>query len=167
MLRISRKVLSPASNQINRFWRCSSSTTSNDVEWKNAKPFDQIPGPTTLGMIRAFLPGGKYHNVNMIDLSNKMNEEYGDIAKFPGMFGQRDIIFNFDPNDVEKVFRHEGKFPKRRGLDTLEYFRGTYRKDWFEKGAGLVQTQGEDWYEFRTKGENKKKISCWIILNLI
>lgn len=152
MLRASRKAIVPAQN---RFLRCaSSSAPSTDVEWKNAKPFQQVPGPTALGMVRAFLPGGKYHKLNVVELSNKMNAEYGEIAKFPGLFGQRDMIFTFDPNDVEKVFRHEGKFPIRRGLDTLDYFRGTYRKEWFEKGAGLVQTQGTDWYEFRTKGES-------------
>lgn len=69
-----------------------------------------------------------------------MREEYGKLAKFPGLFGQPDMIFTFEPNDVEKIFRNEGKYPARRGLDSLEYFRGTYRKDWFEKGAGLVPT---------------------------
>lgn len=76
----------------------------------------------------------------MIDLSLKLQEEYGNLAKFPGMFGQGDMVFTFDPIEIEKIFRNEGKFPIRRGLDTLVYFRGTHRKDWFEKGAGLVPT---------------------------
>lgn len=63
------------------------------------------------------------------------------------------MIFTFDPNDIEKVYRTEGKFPIRRGLDTLEYFRGTYRKDWFAKGAGLVPTQGQEWFDFRKMGK--------------
>jgi cytochrome P450 family 12 len=81
-----------------------------------------------------------------------MYEEYGDLVKFGGVFGQRDMMFTFDPNDIERIYRSEGKFPKRHGLDTLEYFRGTYRRDWFEKGTGLVPSQGQDWHNFRTKG---------------
>lgn len=76
--------------------------------------------------------------MTVVDLSNKLRDEYGSLAKFPGLFKQRDMIFTFDPNDVETIFRNEGKFPMRRGLDTLEYFRGTMKKDWFEKGTGLV-----------------------------
>lgn len=32
--------------------------SSNEAQWKEAKPFNQIPGPSTLGLIKGFLPGG-------------------------------------------------------------------------------------------------------------
>lgn len=83
---------------------------------------------------------GKYHNLNVTELSKKLQEEYGNLARFPGVFGQRDMLFTFNADDVAKIFRTEGKYPTRRGLDTLEYFRKTYKKDWFEKGSGLVPT---------------------------
>lgn len=91
-------------------------------------------------LLNSFKSTGKYQNLNVTELSIKLKEEYGNLAKFPGIFGQRDMLFTFDANDVEKIFRTEGKFPARRGLDTLEYFRKTYKQDWFEKGAGLVPT---------------------------
>lgn len=155
MFRSREKIYAISKLQFNAFVRFSSTASSStEIEWGKAKPYSQIPGPSAFGLIRGFVPGGKYYKMNAVDLSIKLQNEYGVLAKFPGLFGQRDMIFTFDPNDIEKVFRHEGKFPVRRGLDTLEYFRQTYRRDWFEKGAGLVPTQGPEWYEFRTKGKH-------------
>jgi hypothetical protein len=45
-------------NRILRFSSTIPTSASNEIEWKNAKTFDQIPGPSTFGMMRAFLPGG-------------------------------------------------------------------------------------------------------------
>lgn len=141
MLQSRVKILALAENRIIWRLRCCSSTASlNDVEWKKAKAYSEIPGPSTFGLIRAFAPGGKYHNLNSMDLMTRLLNDYGEIAKLPGFSGKRDMVFLFDPNDFETIFRTEGKYPVRRGLDTLEYFRGTYRKDWFEKSAGLVPT---------------------------
>lgn len=141
MLKSRVKVFAIAESRIHRLTRYwSSNTASNDSEWKNAKPYSEIPGPSTFGLIRAFAPGGKYYNLNATDLMTKVLDDYGEIAKLPGFSGKRDMVFLFDPNDFETVFRTEGKYPVRRGLETLEYFRGVYRKDWFEKGAGLVPT---------------------------
>lgn len=81
---------------------------------------------------------GKYQKLNIIQLSKVLQQEFGDLTKFPGIFGQKNMIFTFDPNDIETVFRTEGKHPTRTGLDTLEYFRGVHRKEWFAKGTGLV-----------------------------
>jgi cytochrome P450 family 12 len=124
--------------QLQLLSRCWSS--SADTEWKTAKPYSEIPGPSTFGLIRAFAPGGKYHNLNAIDLMTSVQNDYGQIAKLPGFLGKRDMVFLFDPKDIETAFRNDGKYPVRRGLETLEYFRGVYKKEWFEKGAGLVPT---------------------------
>lgn len=37
-----------------------------DVEFDNAKPYSEIPGPSSFGMIRGFLPGGKFQHSNDI-----------------------------------------------------------------------------------------------------
>ena len=78
--------------------------------------------------------------LNAIDLMTAMQKDHGQIKKLSGFLGKRDMGFRFDPNDFELVFRTEGKYPVRRGLDTLENFRGTYKRYWFEKEAGLVPT---------------------------
>ncbi|CRL02886.1 CLUMA_CG015847, isoform A [Clunio marinus] len=145
-------LVTKSSKGLNTIVRLSSTSAVNDSEWKNAKPYSQIPGLTKFGLVRAVSPGGKYNNLNIIEMSLKMQEEYGNFVKFPGLFGQRDLIFTLDPNDIETIFRHEGKFPIRRGLDTLEYYREVYRREWFGKGnTGLVPSQGDDWYQFRTR----------------
>lgn len=133
----SRVRISRVLSQFNKISRCWSSSVA-ETEWKNAKPYSEIPGPSTFGMIKHFGPGGKYNNLNAIELMSTFQKDYGQIAKLPGFFGKRDLLFLFDPNDFELVFRTEGKYPVRRGLDTLEYFRSVYRKDWFEKNIGLV-----------------------------
>lgn len=112
----------------------------SEIEWKNAKQFNKIPGPKTFEFLRAFIPGGKYYNISMTEFSRKLRSEFGIIAKFPGFFGQRDMVFLFDPNDIETVFRNEGKWPIRHGIDTLVYFRAKHKPEWFSKGAGLVVT---------------------------
>lgn len=135
------QVLKSSPCTVNRLVRSASTSLSappTEAEWKSAKPYKDVPGPKFFEFIRAFLPGGKYATLTVVNLSNKLQEEFGDLVKFPGLFGQREMLFTFDANDVEKIFRNESKFPVRRGLDTLEYFRTVHRGDWFEKGTGLV-----------------------------
>lgn len=93
-----------------------------------------------MNLFYLFTTSGKYD----------INLPTGKIAKLPGIFGQKDVVFSFDENDVEKIFRNEGRLPVRRGLDSLEYYRKVHRPDLFKTG-GLVPEQGEKWYDFRTK----------------
>lgn len=118
--------------QLKSVFRHSSSVNTSQ-SWKDAKPYNKIPGPSTFEFIKGFMPGGKYQKLNIIELTQRIQKDYGNLAKFPGILGQKDMIFTFHPNDIETIFRTEGKYPARKGLDTLEYFRGVHRKDWFEK----------------------------------
>lgn len=93
---------------------------------------------------------GKYHNLHFLDMNKAIYKDYGPISKFPGLFGKPDIVFTFDPKDMETVFRNEGQWPIRRGIDTFEYYRKTLRPDIFKKGSGLVSDQGEQWAKLRT-----------------
>lgn len=70
----------------------------------------------------------------------KLHQEYGDIVKIGGMLGRRGQLFIYDPNDFEKVFRNEGKWPLRWGLDSFEYYRQNYRPELFGNTGGLVVT---------------------------
>lgn len=79
-----------------------------------------------------------------------LQDEYGDLTKLPGLFGKRDILITFNPENAEKVFRTEGKWPVRRGLDTFEYYRKNYRADIFKDMGGLVMDQGETWFKLRS-----------------
>lgn len=45
------------------------------------------------------------------------------------MFGNPAILMIFNENDVEKLFRREGQYPMRKGLDTLTHYRNNIRSD--------------------------------------
>lgn len=81
-----------------------------DKEWDTALPFKNIPGPSKLSLAFAFLPGGKYYNIDMVNMTTMFNAEYGEIMKFPDMFGRPGFVFVYDPNDFEKVCTQTRKF---------------------------------------------------------
>ncbi|KAG4080699.1 hypothetical protein HA402_013229 [Bradysia odoriphaga] len=123
---------------------------NNEIEWNNAKPFSSLPGPSKFELLRSFLPGGKYHNLHFFEMNKALYKDYGTIFKFPGLFGKPDKIFTFDPKDMETVFRNEGQWPVRQGIDTFDYYRKKVRPDIFTKGSGLVSDHGEPWAKLRS-----------------
>ena len=58
------------------------------------------------------------------------------------MLGKPEIVFTNDPNDIEMVFRTEGQWPERNGIDSMVHYRKTLRPDIFGDHAGLVIDQG-------------------------
>jgi cytochrome P450 len=56
-----------------------------------------------------------------------------------------------NPDDVEVMFRNEGRFPNRKGFETLK----KYRKERAEhySAAGLFIAQGEDWWKIRSRAQ--------------
>lgn len=123
----------------------------HSVEWENARPFEEIPGPTIMQLITRNLPGGRYFKKKLFEMHTLVKEEYGVLTKFPGMFGRKPILITFDQNDIEKVFRTEGIQPVRNGLDTLVYYRKEYRKEQFGGNSGLITEQGDIWADQRSK----------------
>lgn len=65
-------------------------------------------------------------------------DSYGDLVRMPGLFGKRDMLLSFHPDDYETLFRNEGQWPLRRGLDTFGYYRMHVRPDVFKGKGGLV-----------------------------
>lgn len=86
-----------------------------------------------------------------MDLGRALKSEYGDIVRVQGMFGREDLVFTFRPEIYEKMFRNEGIYPQRRGLDTFTYYRQVLRPDIFHGRGGLLTEHGEKWYDVRTK----------------
>lgn len=65
------------------------------VEWESAKPFESIPGiKNSFELIRLFGPGGKYQNLPLDKLVESFQRDYGTLAKFPGILGQRQMVRN-------------------------------------------------------------------------
>lgn len=112
--------------------------TKLDEKWETARPYEDIPGPNTLRKVREFLPGGKFHNLNLLELNQGLTAEYGGIIRIKGYFRQSDFVLVSDPLDFEKVFRTEGIWPIRTGMESFVYFRKHIRPDVFKGVVGVV-----------------------------
>lgn len=114
----------------------------DEEEYKNAIPFEKVPGPKPLpliGIAHHFLPGGQFYKMGMVEMHRQMRKRYGDVVMFKGVFGREDIVFLFNPKDIELIFRTEGKWPYRRALEVLDEFRFKERPDLFKGIGGLIQ----------------------------
>ncbi|ETN60582.1 cytochrome P450, family 12 [Anopheles darlingi] len=135
------------------FRRNLSAATASDAidpEWQSAKPFKSIPSPSLMEMFRGFMKGGRYEGVPMADFHRLLREDYGNIVRIRGMLGKPDVVLTFEPQDFEKVFRTEGTWPVRRGMDTFTYYRTKVRPEIFGESGGLANEQGEKWQKMRT-----------------
>lgn len=83
-------------------------------------------------------------------MHRSLYETYGTLIRFPNIFGRNDLIFTYDPNDFEVVFRNEGVWPYRRAFSAFEYFRKAVRPEVYKKIGGLVNDQGEAWGHMRS-----------------
>lgn len=117
--------------------------------WNEAKPFTDIPGPTTFQFIRWFLPGGSLYNASGIQVQQHLNTLYGPLARVPGLFGKPNVVYVFDPEHNKTIFRTEGAWPLRRNIETFDYYRKRLRPDVFLDMGGLVSDQGEQWHKLR------------------
>ncbi|XP_053692438.1 probable cytochrome P450 12a5, mitochondrial [Sabethes cyaneus] len=126
------------------------SETREGKEWANALPFERIPGPNIFKMVVNFAPGGRYYKANLPDLHRLLRKDYGDLLRMPGLFGRKDILLSFSPDDFEKIFRSEGQWPFRPTLDSFLYYRKEVRPVVFMGMGGLTMDQGESWQRFRT-----------------
>lgn len=109
----------------------------NEESWATARPYKDVPGPTKWDLVKFFRPGGTLSNKNFADVQEELQKRYGNIVKLPGFLGKDDVVFVYEPEDMEKVYRTEGLYPKRRGLDSNTYYRAELRKDLFHKTSGL------------------------------
>ncbi|XP_017020150.1 probable cytochrome P450 12a5, mitochondrial [Drosophila kikkawai] len=125
--------------------------TRDDPEWLQAKPFEEIPRANMLSLFaKIALPGGKYKNLELMEMFKAMREDYGDVFFMGGMLGSPAFLMTHNPKDFEVVFRNEGVWPFRPGSDTLRYHRTVHRKDFFQGVEGVIPSQGKPWGDFRS-----------------
>lgn len=79
-----------------------------------------------------------------------MRSDFGDIVRIPGLLGRADTVITFKPDIFEKVFRTEGAYPRRRGLESFIYYRKKVRPEVFGDTGGLLSETGEKWWEVRS-----------------
>ncbi|KAL1498363.1 hypothetical protein ABEB36_009175 [Hypothenemus hampei] len=114
------------------------------------KSFIDVPGPKSLqvvGTLYKYLPLiGEYAFNELHHNGMKKYTNYGPLVReeiVPGV----NLLWIFDPNDIEMMFRCEGKYPQRRSHLALEKFR-LDRPNVYNSG-GLLPTNGPEWYRLR------------------
>ncbi|XP_053964586.1 probable cytochrome P450 12b2, mitochondrial [Anastrepha ludens] len=122
-----------------------------EEEWANAKEYKEIPGPSSIGLMMDFLPGGKLYGANFLQMYTALRKRYGDLFILRGSFGRDDLICSFNPIDFEKVYRTEGVWPIREGLGSIKYYRQVKNPNAYPGVFGLVAEQGERWFRIRQK----------------
>ncbi|XP_016961298.1 probable cytochrome P450 12a5, mitochondrial [Drosophila biarmipes] len=123
----------------------------DDPEWLQAKPFEEIPRANMLSLFaKIALPGGKYKNLELMDMFDAMRKDYGNVFYMAGMLGSPAFVMTHNPKDFEVIFRNEGVWPFRPGSDMLRYHRTEYRKEFFEGVQGIIPSQGKAWGDFRS-----------------
>ncbi|XP_073228382.1 1,25-dihydroxyvitamin D(3) 24-hydroxylase, mitochondrial-like [Porites lutea] len=79
-------------------------------------------------------------------LFERLFEELGPIYKESVLLSPKTTVHVIEPEDIEKVFRAEGKYPRRLQLDI--WFEYRKRRNYF---PGLILLDGEEWNRVRQK----------------
>lgn len=139
-LKLNKVIVRALATQANLTAVCSHSNGSSNVDplKVKAKPFEDIPVISKYSLIRGFLPGGEFYGKNHDDLYRILRSKFGDVFMFPGMFGKKDILMTFHPDDFATIFRTEGAWPSREGLETLAYHRKVRSAKIFGNIGGLA-----------------------------
>ncbi|KAK0075834.1 hypothetical protein PV325_006249, partial [Microctonus aethiopoides] len=128
----------------------------NNESFGDVKSYSEIPGPKPipiLGNTWRFIPYIGDFKIQEIDkVSMRLYNNYGDIVKIGGLLGRPDMIFLYDANEIQKIFRSEEAMPHRPSMPSLNYYKHTLRKEFFkDNNAGIIAVHGESWSEFRSK----------------
>ncbi|XP_046666276.1 probable cytochrome P450 301a1, mitochondrial isoform X1 [Homalodisca vitripennis] len=129
--------------------------TAVEDEYLSARPYTEVPGPAPLPLLGnswRFIPLiGDYRIENIDQVCWRLHRRYGNIVKLAGLLGRPDMVFVFDADEIERVFRSEELMPHRPSMPSLNYYKHVLRKDFFGKDAGVIAVHGEQWYRFRSK----------------
>ncbi|KAL6258762.1 hypothetical protein P5V15_010710 [Pogonomyrmex californicus] len=134
---------------------CPHVSSSPRVASSFVKPYDEVPGPRPipiLGNAWRLLPLiGQYQISDVGKISQMFYDEYGKIVRLGGLMGRPDLLFVYDADEIEKVYRQEGPTPFRPAMPCLVHYKSVVRKDFFGDLPGVVGVHGEAWKEFRTR----------------
>ncbi|CAG7734969.1 unnamed protein product [Allacma fusca] len=122
------------------------------------KRFQDIPGPKSfpvIGTLHNYFPVIGEFNLQRLHHSGMLKyRRYGKLIKeeiIPGV----NLLFLYDPTDIESMFRLEGRYPSRRSHTALEKFRMDTPD--LHKSGGLLPTNGIEWANMR--GQYQQSLS--------
>ena len=71
-------------------------------------------------------------------VSQRLHQQYGNIVKIEKILGRPDMVFLFDADEIERVFRNEDAMPYRPSMPSLNYYKHVLRKDFFGDMGGVI-----------------------------
>ncbi|XP_063992761.1 probable cytochrome P450 49a1 [Diachasmimorpha longicaudata] len=128
----------------------------DDQVLSHVRPYSEIPGPKPVpvfGNTWRFIPYiGDFNIQEIAKVSTRLFTDYGDIVKVGALMGRPDMVFLYDANEIERIFKQEEKMPYRPSMPSLNYYKHVLRRDFFtEDYSGVIASHGESWYKFRSK----------------
>lgn len=109
---------------------------------QQGKPYKDIPGPRPIPILgntwRLFPMIGQYEISDIAKLSQIFYDEYGKIVRLTGLIGRPDLLFVYDVDEIEKIYRQEGPTPFRPSMPCLVHYKSVVRKDFFGSLPGVV-----------------------------
>ncbi|XP_026471909.1 probable cytochrome P450 301a1, mitochondrial [Ctenocephalides felis] len=115
---------------------------SAEQTFAHALPYSRVPGPRPLPLLgntwRLLPIIGQYQISDIARVSEIFYEKYGRIVRLGGLLGRPDLLFVYDADEIEKVYRNEGPTPFRPSMPCLVHYKGVVRKDFFGDLPGVV-----------------------------
>lgn len=108
----------------------------------NARPYSEVPGPKPIPLLgntwRLIPVIGQFDISELAKVSKMFLEKYGRIVRLGGLIGRPDLLFVFDADEIERMYRREGPTPFRPSMPCLVKYKSEVRKDFFGELPGVV-----------------------------
>lgn len=142
-----------------------SKTVKSSPIGPNIKPFELIPGPKPLpfiGNIWRYLPLiGQYKPDTLVENAIYNRKTYGPIVR-EEITNNLTVLHLFRPEDIEALFRQDGKYPHRRSHRALLKYR--HDRPTIYRDGGLFPENGHSWHrqrmQFQTRLLSKSQVSA-------
>lgn len=85
-----------------------------------------------------FVFPGRYELSDVAKISQELYNTYGKIVKLSGLIGRPDLLFIFDADEAEKVYRAEGDTPFRPSMPCIVKYKTDVRKEFFGDLPGVI-----------------------------
>lgn len=81
---------------------------------------------------------GQFDVGDVAQISKMLYQDYGEICKLSKLVGRPDLLFVYDCDEIEKVYRNEGPTPFRPSMPCLVDYKSKVRRDFFGDLPGVV-----------------------------